>query len=190
MADPVIATASHAGLDMVWIEGAAALRPAPEGARFVLRAAPDHAAAVARGLGITLPDRINRFAGDGGAQGSVLMLGPDEWLIFAATSDVTALCLPRPGVPPFALVDVSDRFAGLVIEGPAVEDVLASGCPLPLDLAGFPVGRATRTLFHRAEIILLRTDERTFRIDCGRSFLPYVVHHLGEAIRHEAALRC
>ena len=189
MADPVIATSPHAGLEMAWIEGVAALRPVPEGARFMLRVAPDHAATVAHSLRVTLPDRINRFAGDGGAQGCVLMLGPDEWLIFAATSDAEALRAHRVDGPPFALVDVSDRFAGLVIAGPATEDVLASGCPLPLDLAGFPVGRATRTIFHRAEIILLRMGPDEFRLECGRSFLPYLTHHLAESIAQTAALR-
>jgi sarcosine oxidase subunit gamma len=178
-----------AGVALAGAHGIAALRAVPECARFSLRMRPEHAAAIAAARGLSLPERISRFAGGGSGAALTAMLGPDEWLIWASRVGAERVAAPLVAAPPHALVDVSDRFAGLVVEGPSVEDVLASGCPLPLDPERFAPGRATRTIFHRAEIILLRTDERTFRLECGRSFLPYVADHLGEAIRHEAALR-
>ena len=172
--------------------------------RLLLRAAPDDAGTLARALGLRWPAGINRFELSASAI-AVLQVGPDEWLIAEdvaggdasgrSTTDadqagdaLLAALAAEARTMPVAHVDVSHRFASLAIDGSRVEDVLAAGCPLPLDAARFPVGRATRTLFHKAEIILWRTGPKSFRLEAGRSFVPYLAHHLEAAIRAEAAL--
>ena len=82
-----------------------------------------------------------------------------------------------------ALVDVSHRNAGLIVDGPRAAELLCVGCPLDLDLAVFPVGMCTRTLLAKAEIVLWRTAPETFRLEAWRSFMPYVTGLLGEAVR-------
>ena len=109
-------------------------------------------------------------------------LGPDEWL----------LCAPEDTAPAFdslagrhhSLVDVSHRYAGFAIEGDAAQWVLAAGCPLDLDSTIFTAGSATRSLLGKAEIVLWRLDATpAFRVECARSFAPYVQAFLQEAAR-------
>ena len=45
------------------------------------------------------------------------------------------------------------------------------------------MGMCTRTLLAKAEIVLWRTGEEEFRIEVARSFAPYVVAFLDEAMR-------
>jgi sarcosine oxidase subunit gamma len=40
----------------------------------------------------------------------------------------------------------------------------------------------TRTILAKAEILLWRTGDETFRIEVARSFAPYVVAFLAEAM--------
>ena len=109
-------------------------------------------------------------------------LGPDEWL----------LCAPEGVAPAFdalqgrhhSLVDVSHRYAGFAIEGDAAHLVLAAGCPLDLGSTIFTAGSATRTLLGKAEIVLWRLDAApAFRVECARTFAPYVQAFLQEAAR-------
>ena len=109
-------------------------------------------------------------------------LGPDEWLI----------CAPEGTAPTFAklegrhhsLVEVSHAYAALAIEGAATHLVLAAGCPLDLDPTVFTAGSATRTLLGKAGIVLWRLDAApAFRVECARSFAPYVQAFLEEAAR-------
>ena len=80
-----------------------------------------------------------------------------------------------------ALVDISHRSEAFSISGAKSEYVLNHGCPLDLSPARFPVGMCTRTLIGKATVLLWRPEIRTFRIDIGRSFAPYVWRFLDEA---------
>jgi sarcosine oxidase subunit gamma len=62
-----------------------------------------------------------------------------------------------------------------------VEAWLASGCPLDLTMRAFPVGACARTLYHKAEIVLWRTEGDAFQLEVWRSFAPYVEALLTEA---------
>lgn len=157
------------------------LRSAPPLARFVFRADAMGEAMAGEAFGLAFPEAINRAAskGERGKPGGrvALRLGPDELLLIVPVSEGQAVfaaietaCADRP----HALVDISDRHLGFVLEGPGGADVLNAGCPLDLDERAFPVGMATRTLFHKAEIVLWRMEPRLFRIEVGRSFAPYL----------------
>jgi sarcosine oxidase, subunit gamma len=179
-----------AGLALPVSDGLVQVREAPASGRLVLRAGPDSARRLASAMGTALEGRINRAVTVEGC--AALRLGPDEWLLLAdAEGDpwlAARLAEAGRGVP-MAVVDVTHRSAGVLIEGTGVEDVLAAGCPLPLDGMGFPVGRATRTVIGKAEVVLWRQSEDRFRVEVATSFAAYLIAYLGAAIADEAMIR-
>jgi len=113
-------------------------------------------------------------------------LGPDEWLLIADTPDpslsIEANLTSDLGAVRHTLVDISHRNVTLKISGSHAVDVLNTGCPLDLGDLAFPVGMATRTLFSKAEIILLRCPDAnggtSYGIECWRSYARYLHAHL------------
>lgn len=114
-------------------------------------------------------------------------LGPDEWLLLAHETDGQRLEqeLRAALTSRFhSLVDISHRHAALTVAGPRAREVLNGGCPLDLHDDVFPPGAAKRTLLGKAEIVLLRPGvERAYRVECWRSFAPYVQALLIEVAR-------
>jgi sarcosine oxidase subunit gamma len=104
----------------------------------------------------------------GATANGVACLGPDEWMF--RTTDGTAL--PDSKGKLVAVTDISHRNIGLIVEGPRAIEVLSAGCPL--DLAGFAIGRATRTIFETVEIIVEREAEDRFHVEVWRSFAPWL----------------
>lgn len=94
------------------------------------------------------------------------------------------LVVPMPGreiaveVMKPVFIDISHRQIGYGVSGADAETCLASGCPLDLALTAFPIGGGTRTLFHKAEIVLWRTATHRFHVEMWRSFASYVYAHL------------
>lgn len=146
-----------------------AVRPAPDLYRLALRGDP---AALGAAFGIALPTAPCRSAAAGGR--TALWLGPDEWLLLSPDR------LDLADVPGGAVVDVSHRQVGLLLDGPAAADVLAAGCPLDLHPAAFPPGTCTRTVFGKAEIVLWRKEDG-FHLEVWRSFVAYVGALISEA---------
>jgi sarcosine oxidase, subunit gamma len=127
-------------------------------------------AAVLEGLlGRTLPARIGETL-DG-----IACLGPDEWYALLAAGTM----LPLGEGLPVSVTDVSSRALGFVVEGPRAVELITSGCPL--DVAKFPIGRATRSVFETVEIVVWRTGETRFHIEVWRSFAPWLWHALAAA---------
>src|SRR5271163_1597448 len=91
---------------------------------------------------------------------TALWLGPEEWLVLGPCADPQA----------DSVVDVSHAFAAVEVTGPGAADALNAGCPLDLDLAAFPAGMCTRTIFGKAEIVLWSRDAESFRVEIARSF--------------------
>ena len=156
----------------------------PPATRISLRLADREAAAAALGLDLPrgsapAPSRASR---------SALCLGPDEWLIEAPEADGAALAATLADLAtrqPLSAVEVSDREITYRLEGPAVLDLLATGCPL--DLAKMPVGDGTRTVFDTAQVVLTREAEDRFHLTVWRSFAPHVRALLDLAARELAA---
>lgn len=118
-----------------------------------------------------------------------LWLGPDEWLLIVPGAEPApifqAIEAATAGTSR-SLVDVSARSVGIEIAGAKAAFVLNQGCPLDLSLDAFPVGMCTRTVFHKAEIVLVRLAPDVFHIDVWRSFAPYVWELLEEGRRELA----
>ena len=121
--------------------------------------------------GVNLPSAI------GETRDGVAMLGPDEWL--ALLPEGTKL--PMGDGQPVSVVDVSDRSVGIIVEGPYAIDILSAGCPL--DLARWPVGRASRTIFELVEVVIIREADTRFRVEVWRSFAPWLREALETAAR-------
>lgn len=155
-----------------------AIAPAADRSRAVIRCRVDAIPAASAALGVALPTQACRAVVAGEA--AALWLGPDEWLLLRPAGS------PAPVLPAGAtgsVVDISHRQIAMAVAGPRAEDILASGCPLDLALPAFPVGMCTRTLFHKAEIVLWRLAPDRFHLEVWRSFARYVEALLIEADR-------
>ncbi len=157
--------------------GSVQITPAEPAERISLRARATDVTALSKALGVTLPQKPKHSATKG--KRSALWLGPDEWLVIdtGGQSPFTDL----QGVETLhAATDVSHRNIGILISGEGAEATINAGCPQDLSLSVFPVGAATRTIFGKAEIVLWRLSETEFRLECWRSFAPYVFGLLSE----------
>lgn len=157
--------------------------PGEPASRISLRAPDASIAALSKALGVKLPQKPKASAASGSRM--ALWLGPDEWLIIDEDEADLAAALSRVRALHSA-VDVSHRNLAIFVSGPNAEAVLNGGCPQDLSLAAFPVGACSRTVLGKAEIVLLRIDEQTFRVECWRSFSDYVFTFLSEAARDAA----
>jgi sarcosine oxidase subunit gamma len=153
------------------------LTVAPVASRLSLRAPAESVSALSSALGLTLPASPKTSGRAGGR--SALWLGPDEWLVIdEAGSDLPALLSGADVL--HSAVDVSHRNVGIIVSGPGAEATLSAGCPQDLSLEIFPVGACSRTIFGKVEIVLFRSEEDTFRVECWRSFSDYVFGLLAE----------
>lgn len=148
------------------------LKPAAPASRLSLRASRNSVPELSKALGLDLPQRPKTTTVKGSR--AAFWLGPDEWLLVDEDegADLIAICAAVPAL--HSAVDVSHRNTAILVEGKRAEDVLSAGCPQELSLARFPKGAASRTIFGKAEIVLWRTGETAFRVECWRSFSDYV----------------
>ncbi|MEI9419896.1 sarcosine oxidase subunit gamma [Mesorhizobium sp. Cs1299R1N1] len=155
----------------------------PPAERISLRAPEASVAALSKALGVTLPKQPKTSASKGGR--TALWLGPDEWLVIDETGkDPLADCAKVSAL--HSSVGISHRNIAISVTGPAAEAAINSGCPQDLSLEVFPVGAASRTILGKAEIVLLRTADEAFRVECWRSFSDYVFTFLSEGARDAA----
>jgi len=132
---------------------------------------------VHKALGIELPGALQVIVK---GETSLQWLGPDEWLVIdQSESDLMAVLSGVSGL--FSATDISHRNTAIIVSGPGAEAALNAGCPQDLSLTRFPVGACSRTVFGKAEVVLLRVTDDTFRMECWRSFADYVGGLLQEA---------
>ena len=148
----------------------ARVTPAAPATRLSLRAGADALGALSAALGLTLPTRPKTSASVGGRH--ALWLGPDEWLLIDENeADLMALAAGAGAL--HSAVDVSHRNTAVLVSGPHAAGAIASGCPLDLGNAIFPVGAAARTVLGKIEVVVFRPGEEDYRVECWRSFSPY-----------------
>lgn len=135
-------------------------------------------------LGFPLPKKPKSTVSKGGL--TALWLGPDEWLLIEEGETDLVARLEAAAIDLASVVDVSHRNVAILIEGVAAEATLSEGCPQDLRLTRFTVGAASRTVLGKAEIVLHRTGETRFELECWRSFGEYVWGFLAEAARAPA----
>jgi sarcosine oxidase subunit gamma len=182
MAEAALRRDAFDGLAPIIIKNRLTVEPAMPAERWSLRGPEAAAVAIGAAFGLALPTAINRATAD--ETRVAMRLGPDEWLLLARIGEDAGAALAAATPPePCSLVAVGHRNTGLTVSGASAADVLSSGIMLDLDLAAFPVGMATRTLFVKAEVVLWRTAPDSFHIEVWRSFAPYLHGLLGEAAR-------
>ncbi|MBZ9853774.1 sarcosine oxidase subunit gamma [Mesorhizobium sp. CA13] len=156
----------------------------PPAERISLRAPEASLAALSKALGVTLPKKPKTSVSKGGR--TALWLGPDEWMIIDEAGNYPlADCAKISAL--HSAVGISHRNVAISVAGPAAAAAINSGCPQDLSPEAFPVGAASRTILGKAEIVLLRTAQDAFRVECWRSFSDYVFTFLSEGARDAAA---
>jgi len=156
----------------------------PPAHRISLRAPDSSAAPLSKALGLTLPRKPKTSAVKGSRV--ALWLGPDEWLVIDdGANDPLDACAGVEAL--HSAVGVSHRNVAISVTGPGAAATINAGCPQDLSLAAFPVGACSRTILGKSEVVLLRTGEDAFRVECWRSFADYVFTFLTEAARDAAA---
>lgn len=156
----------------------------PPAHRISLRAPAASVQMLSKALGLTLPEKPKTSASKGSR--TALWLGPDEWLVIDdGAKDPLADCA---GVGELhSAVGISHRNVAISVTGPGAANTINAGCPQDLSIAAFPVGGCSRTILGKVEIVLLRTGEDAFRVECWRSFSDYGFTFLTEAARDAAA---
>lgn len=161
----------------------------PTATRFILQGIAAREA-TADALGFALPEKPSTSI-TGANDITALWLGPDEWLILDQSgSDPLALkdkLASALSSAPHSLVDISQRQVGIAVAGSGAALALNAHVPLDLDETAFPVGKCTRTVFEKCEIVLWRRADDQFYLETGRSFAPYVTALLELAAAEVAA---
>lgn len=149
------------------------IRAAEDMARFNLRIDPAELSMASKHFGLTLPAKIGGVAVSPDRR--AVCLGPDEWHLIAplaAQAIVKDAFADLYAEIPHSLVDIGHREIGIEIEG--VDAVLALQSAIPFDIEAMPVGSGCRTVFDKAQIMLLRETDDSFRIEVWRTFADHV----------------
>lgn len=156
------------------------LTPAAPARRVSLRVDPADAKALSKALGLELP-MLPKTSVRNDKGRLAAWIGPDEWLLIDENADPLA-DLSKAKVLHSA-ADISHRNTAIVLTGKGARATLEAGCPQNLSDAVFPVGAATRTVMGKIEVVILRTGEQEFRVECWRSFSDYAFSMLSEAAK-------
>lgn len=159
------------------------LTPAPQATRYSLRihSSTNGKAAAEKALGFKLPSKPKTTVTNGSV--TCLWLSPDEWFLFDESTNASFEKLEKIDASVASVVDISHRNCALTVTGKNAVTAMNAGCPQDLSLEAFPVGAASRTIYGKAEILLYRTAENEFRIECWRSFADYVWIFLQDAAK-------
>jgi len=155
------------------------LTPVEAHDRVSLRAEEKAITELGKAIGLTLPKKAGQSASKNDI--SALWIGPDEWFIIGPDGSDLENKLNSVKTGLYSAVAINHRNTAITVSGPNSTLALNAGCPRDLSLEAFPVGTGSRTIMGKAEIILWRTDENTFHIECWRSFSDYVWKHLVDA---------
>jgi len=139
-------------------------------------------------FGVALP--VKPLSNATAPKRAALWMGPDEWTLLAPEDELNAVfeaIEARLSDTPHALVDVSHRSQALIVSGSKAEWLLNTGIFIDLSLDSFPVGTVTRTLFHKAPVLVWRIGPDTFLVEAWVSFMDYVAGLLVQAGQELAA---
>jgi len=133
--------------------------------------------AFSRTLGMPFPEPLHSTS-DGDAR--CVWVGQGEALLIGA--------LPRDDLGAYAaVVDQSDAWAVVRLDGPQGADVLARLVPVDMRLQVFDVGATARTQLGHMNASITRLDKDSFMIAVFRSMAGTLVHDLTTALEAVAA---
>lgn len=173
----LIARTPCAGLLPFTVAGATLTEVLPEAITFVAPfagqdKAVSEALKSALGVGFPAPNRTSARAG-----ARAVWIGPGQALILG----------PAITLAGAAIVDQSDAFACMALDGSAARDVLARLVPVDLRDGKFRRGHTARTLLNHMTCSLTRTGALRWEIMVFRSMAATAVHEVSEAMRGVAA---
>lgn len=143
--------------------------------RYSLRIKSKDLAAFKKVTGLNLPKTINVFTNDNGTL--CAKLGPDEWLVRTSVQSRPKLekALAKAAKDfVCSVTEVSHRNVCFSVTGMGAVALVNVGCSLDLRIDRFPIGKASRTTFESASVVLIRTGSDSFEVECWRSFGPYL----------------
>jgi sarcosine oxidase subunit gamma len=149
------------------------IRPGGDAARFSLRLDPAQLGAASHAFGFELPRKIGAVSA--GGEKLAVCLGPDEWRLVAPLSDQRAVESRFAALYPtvlHSLVDIGHRDVSIEIEGSKAALALQSA--IAFDVETMPVATGCRTIFDKAQVIMLRKAEDQFQIDVWPSYCEHV----------------
>ncbi len=131
--------------------------------------------AVGRALGTALPVEPNTWTHT--ADGQLVWLGPDEWLVTSAGADPQEFERELGWVVSAydgSAVDVSAQRTSLRLHGSLAREVLSLGCALDLRPSAFPAGACAQTYVGQTVVLLLALGPDDFRLFVRQSFAGYL----------------
>lgn len=111
-------------------------------------------------------------------QGSILRLGPNEWLLVSSGGHWSVTMM----IPGATLTDVSHARIAVQIHGDKSSDMLAKGCAIDLHPRQFPAGTCVQTSIAKIGVILHRPqNDDNFMLYAARSYAGSFWHWLTSA---------
>ena len=133
-------------------------------------------------LVIALPDSGRSVIG---AAGSVLWLGPDEYLVVTEPGRELALVASLLGAlrgRRAAVIDISDSRTMIALSGFHARDVLAKGCGIDLHPRSLAPGHCAQSFIAKARVTLHQLDDApSYHILVERSLAEYLWLWLADA---------
>lgn len=166
--------------------GLLAIRGVPDTVRFSFRIDPTALDQASKAFGLMMPTKIGDMVTVDDKV--ALCIGPDEWHLLAppdTQAEVESAFAKFYTDVPHSLVDISHREVGIEIEGSGAVQLLQSA--IAFDIEAMPVGSGCRTIFDKAQIVLIREANDRFHIEVWRSFADHVWGLL-QAASHEIEL--
>ena len=123
-----------------------------------------------------VPPPLEACTAVSGLFGSILWLGPDEWLVVSesqAGEEIAARLRQALRGIASAVTDVSDARVVYTVSGENARDLLAKGCSIDLHPRAFGPGRCVQTLLAKAAVLIHARALQSFEIHVARSFADY-----------------
>jgi sarcosine oxidase subunit gamma len=165
------------------VEGSNSLEELPWSGKINLRGNPDNnsfTSSVQGVLGFKLPLKAHTCAKAGDV--TCYWLGPDEWLVHCNIEKLETIIQNLKSVLSgihSAVVDVSDYYSILKLDGPDASTLLAKACSLDLHPDEFKINACTQTRFGHASILLHKTSANpTYLIQTRWSYTEYIWDYL------------
>ena len=145
----------------------------------------NHANAIVKDIcGVGLERYFNKFREYDGHYSH--RIGPDEWLLYINHQDISDIinnlhvALSNTH---YAIVDVSDYYGVIRLQGVGAKNIIQQGCPLDLRQQSANKSFCGGSLYHNAPIFLMVRDyNNIYDIQCRWSFCDYLYRHFATAI--------
>lgn len=135
---------------------------------------PRFARAVASVIDVAPP--IEPCTSRSGLFGSILWLGPDEWLVVSESQvgdEIAARLREALESVHAGVTDVSDARIACALRGADARAVLAKGCSIDLDPRRLRPGTCVQTLLAKASVLIHAKDVDTLEVYFARSLADY-----------------